>query len=108
MTTPPTKRRRAEPTAAELPPVPPAHFEEQYLRCPLPPQPEIVGAAQLKTADAMDQFAREGFLVVRGLLDAQSVEARCGEPSSINAYPCLFVDAHTPGESMPRARGVHR
>ena len=87
MPTPPTKRRRAESAAAGLPPVPPAHFEEQYLRRPLPPQEEIVGPAQLNSASAQLQFEREGFLVIRGLLDAQSVEAR-----SAHASQCLHVD----------------
>lgn len=54
-------------------PVP--HFEEQYLERPLPPQREIVGAAAAAERSSIEQFEREGFLVIRNFLTPEKVAA---------------------------------
>ena len=62
-------------TATRTLPVPVPHFEEQYLERPLPPQREIVGAAAAAERSSIEQFEREGFLVIRNFLTPEKVAA---------------------------------
>jgi hypothetical protein len=61
-------------TAISPLPVPPMHFEEGYLNRPKPPQPEVDGPSAASQPEAMDQFVREGFLVIRNFLVVREVD----------------------------------
>lgn len=70
------KTENAKATHGALPslPKPVPHFEERYLDCTLPPQPEFEGPAAAASATAISQFEREGFIVVRKMLRPEAVK----------------------------------
>jgi phytanoyl-CoA hydroxylase len=96
------------------------HFEEGYLKRPLPPQPEMAGPSAASQPDAIDQFVKEGFLVIRNFIKPQEVEAciarlqfildnwqngeRPGQDDPVNeapSTPLVDVDMHFKSGRLP-------
>lgn len=70
------KRHKPDPTSQPLPTISPAaHFEPYYLTVPQPSQSEVHGEEAARSDQALEQFKKEGFLVVRGLLGPGVVES---------------------------------